>query len=93
MNGNPEHINSFANFKDVQLYIITAPDFDLVDDGTRDLSIDRNAMHLAFIEAVKATNVPFMVATGSQHKRLGEALSAVDPLLTEEAFKERFSRG
>lgn len=93
MNGNPEHINSFAKFNDVQLYIITAPDFNLVDDGTRDLTIDRDVMHLAFIEAVKATGCRFMVATGSQHKRLAEALSAIDPLITEEAFKERFSRG
>lgn len=58
------------------LYIITGDEIPFVQDGLRDGEHIRHAMHRWFINHIRRTNVPYIVATGSQTDRLKQALKA-----------------
>lgn len=54
----------------VDLYIITGDEIPFVQDGIRDGEHIRHDMHKWFIEHIKNTGVPYIIATGNQQKRL-----------------------
>ena len=62
------------------LYLVCAPDFDWVQDGTRDSGVQRQAMHEVTLRRVEATGLPWLVLTGSHDERLERAVDAVRPL-------------
>lgn len=56
-------------------YLVCAPDFPWVQDGTRESAAHREAMHAHTLEAVRASNVAFTVLTGPHQQRMRAALS------------------
>ena len=67
-------------------YLICAPDFDWVQDGTRESAADRLDMHRVTVELADASGTPFTVLKGGPARRLTEAIeivrrtTAFDPL-------------
>ena len=63
------------------LYILTAPDFDFVQDGTRDGEAIRHEMHAWFKAELTTRGLPHIVVGGSCEARLTAAVAAIEPLL------------
>lgn len=67
-------------------YLICAPDFAWVQDGTRESAAERLEMHRSTVELVVAGGAPFTVLEGDPSRRLTEAVqivrrvTAFDPL-------------
>ena len=64
----------------VDLYLVCAPDFDWVQDGTRESADEREWMHRRALEFVVASGVPHGVLTGPPDVRLSRAMGLVAPL-------------
>jgi HTH-type transcriptional regulator, transcriptional repressor of NAD biosynthesis genes len=64
------------------LYLICCPDFEWVQDGTRESAAERNWMHERTVERVAASGTPSALLTGSPDERLATAIEHVRPLLT-----------
>ena len=62
------------------LYLVCAPDFAWVQDGTRESNGHRQAMHQRTLEAVAATGVPWLLLTGGPRTRLRTALGRIKDL-------------
>jgi NadR type nicotinamide-nucleotide adenylyltransferase len=62
------------------LYLLCAPDFEWVQDGTRESSKERDWMHEAMAERARASGAQVAVLTGSPEERLDRALELVRPL-------------
>ena len=62
------------------LYLICSPDFDWVQDGTRESADQRLWMHRRTLELVRASGVPFEVLNGDHEARLRRASKLVDEL-------------
>ncbi|MCA8922772.1 MAG: AAA family ATPase [Planctomycetes bacterium] len=71
----------FAARRAPALYLLTAPDFGFVQDGTRESEAFRAAMHAWFVEALEASGVPWRLVEGPPEERLEAARAAVAPLL------------
>jgi len=63
------------------LYLLTAPDFGYVQDGTRESEAWRERMHAWFVEALEGSGVPWRLLEGEPAARLAAAREAVAPLL------------
>jgi HTH-type transcriptional regulator, transcriptional repressor of NAD biosynthesis genes len=63
------------------LYVLTAPDFPFVQDGTREGEHIRLEMHGWFIEALEAQGRSYLIVSGPREERMEAALRAIDPLL------------
>ena len=62
------------------LYLICCPDFEWVQDGTRESAAERTWMHERTVERVTATGAPSVLLTGSHDERLATALEHIRPL-------------
>lgn len=62
------------------LYLLCSPDFEWVQDGTRESNHRREWMHDAMAERARATGAEVAVLTGPPEQRLVQALEAVRPL-------------
>lgn len=62
------------------LYLVCAPDFDWVQDGTRESRAHRQTMHESILRRTEASRAEVAVLTGSTDARLDEALSLIQPL-------------
>ena len=62
------------------LYLVCSPDFDWVQDGTRESEAHRIAMHQRTLELVRASGVPYLLLEGDAATRLAAAADAVDQL-------------
>lgn len=74
-------LEALASARRYDLYLLTAPDFPFVQDGTRDGEHVRHAMHAWFVEALERRGAPWLELRGAPERRLHEALAAVEPLL------------
>lgn len=63
------------------LYILTAPDFAFVQDGTREGEEIRLEMHQWFIEVLNQKSKPYITVQGKHEQRMAEAIAAIDALL------------
>ena len=72
-------VEAVAELRDYDLYIVTAPDFDFVQDGTRVEGGHRTAMHDGLLARLKGK--PHLVVGGAPEARLAAAASAVEGLL------------
>jgi HTH-type transcriptional repressor of NAD biosynthesis genes len=65
-------------------YLVCAPDFDWVQDGTRESRAQRQAMHDETLRRVETAcrhdGVPWHLLTGPPDRRLADALAVVDDL-------------
>lgn len=75
-------VDALAALDPPDLYLVCAPDFDWVQDGTRESADFRQQMHEETVEQILATGAAFEVLTGTAHERLARSLELVDPLLT-----------
>jgi HTH-type transcriptional regulator, transcriptional repressor of NAD biosynthesis genes len=64
------------------LYLLTAPDFPFVQDGTRESEHLRAEAQEWFLEALEAQGAPWILLEGSLEDRLTRAREAVQPLLS-----------
>jgi len=62
------------------IYLVCAPDFDWVQDGTRESAEMRQWMHERTLELVERSGAPYAVLEGPADERLARALQLVDPL-------------
>ncbi|HET8883906.1 MAG TPA: AAA family ATPase [Candidatus Saccharimonadales bacterium] len=69
-----------ANDK-IDLYIITGDEIPFVQDGTRDGKHIRHDMHQSFIQHIKKTNIPYIIALGTEKARLKQSLQAVQTFI------------
>ena len=63
------------------LYLLTAPDFPFVQDGTREREHLRAQAHAWFEEALRAQERPWVLVSGSPEERLAQACAWIEPLL------------
>ena len=63
-----------------ELYLLCSPDFEWVQDGTRESNHRRDWMHEAMAERARATGAEVVVLTGPPEQRLAQALEVVRPL-------------
>jgi NadR type nicotinamide-nucleotide adenylyltransferase len=63
------------------LYLLTAPDFPFVQDGTRDGEAIRDWMHQTFVAELRATHRPWLLLTGAPHQRRAAAIAAINAAL------------
>ncbi|MDH3499657.1 MAG: AAA family ATPase [Acidimicrobiia bacterium] len=61
-------------------YLICSPDFEWVQDGSRESSRQRQAMHEWTVELVEASGVPYTVLRGAPDERLERAADLVNRL-------------
>jgi len=61
-------------------YLVCAPDFEWVQDGTRESREHRRSMHEATLERVKAAGVAWTLLSGPPDERLARALETTIPL-------------
>ena len=62
------------------LYLVCCPDFEWVQDGTRESADERTWMHERTVARVKATCAPSVLLTGSHDQRLATAFEHIRPL-------------
>ena len=67
-------MEAIADSRDYDLYILTAPDFGFIQDGTREGEEVRLEMHEWLLKALqeRAERSPFILAAGLPEKRLAE---------------------
>lgn len=74
-------VERLAAARTYDLYVLTAPDFPFVQDGTRDGEHVRHDMHAWFVEALERRGLPWINVGGPHERRLADAASSIEPLL------------
>ncbi len=74
-------LDEISKGRSPDLYILTDVDIPFVQDGTRDGEAIRENMHLRFKEELEKKKANYIILSGSQEKRLKEAIAACDALL------------
>ncbi|MBI4783751.1 MAG: AAA family ATPase [Oscillatoriophycideae cyanobacterium NC_groundwater_1537_Pr4_S-0.65um_50_18] len=74
-------VEQIADSRDYDLYILTAPDFAFVQDGTREGEHIRLEMHQWFVEALKQKGKRYITVEGCHEERMSDAVAAIAPLL------------
>jgi len=77
---SPE-VEQIADSRHYDLYILTAPDFAFVQDGTREGEHIRLEMHQWFIEVLSKKGKRYITVRGSHKQRISDAIAALEPLL------------
>ena len=83
-----DHVWRVAAGQTYDLYLLTSPDFQFVQDGTREGEAIRHEMHEWFREVLTEAKRPFVEVSGNEPARLSTAIAAVDPLLTFQRMAE-----
>lgn len=78
----PEALRQLATARRPDLYLLSAPDFPFVQDGTRDDGPHRARMHDRLAGLLAASGVPWHELRGPPAARLAEARRLVEPLRT-----------
>jgi HTH-type transcriptional regulator, transcriptional repressor of NAD biosynthesis genes len=74
-------VEAIADSRHYDLYLLTEPDFEFVQDGTRDGEHIRMEMHRWFIDELIRKNRPFIQVQGSRQNRIIQATQGIDKLL------------
>lgn len=77
MGDNSPEIEKLANKNLSDLYFVTAPDVEFVQDGTRDGERIRQWMHEEFIKELEKMNRPYFVISGPYEQRFNQAISCL----------------
>lgn len=86
-NDSPQ-VEQIARRSHYDLYILTEPDFEFVQDGTRESQHLRQSMHQQFIEILETWEKPYITVGGDRANRLSKAIDAIKPLLNFPPLKE-----
>ncbi len=68
------------------LYLITAPDFEWVQDGTRESRAEREDMHRLTVELVAGSGAAYEVLGGTHNERIASAVAAIEAAVTYPVF-------
>ncbi|MBW4623529.1 MAG: AAA family ATPase [Cyanosarcina radialis HA8281-LM2] len=74
-------VERLADSRHYDLYILTAPDFEFVQDGTREGEQIRLEMHQWFIDMLDRKGKKYITVAGAHEKRMADAIEAIDSLL------------
>jgi nicotinamide riboside kinase len=74
-------VERLADSRYYDLYILTAPNFDFVQDGTREGEEIRLEMHQWFIETLDRQGKHYITVAGAHDRRMAESSAAIDSLL------------
>lgn len=77
---NDDELDVLAADASPDLYLVCAPDFAWVQDGTRESRAHRQVMHESILRRTEASRAEVAVLTGSPDDRLAAALSLIQPL-------------
>ena len=88
----PAWIEESAAARRPDLYLLCATDVEWIADGVRDRGHMRDEMQQLFSEAVRGSGTRFVHVAGSRARRLEEATSAIDALLTRLLFLRQRER-
>ena len=80
LGGDDPALLAIAEANRPDMYLVCCPDFDWVQDGTRESAGHRAAMHEWTLELVEASGVPHRLLDGGPDGRLADAVDAVDRL-------------
>ena len=73
-----DKLENFMSFNDLpDLYLICCPDFDWIQDGTRESKDYRLTMHETIIRYVKQTGIEYLLLEGAHEKRFEDAINAI----------------
>lgn len=76
---NPE-LDAIAAKNAPDLYLVCAPDFDWVQDGTRESKAHRQAMHDSVLDRAEVSGADVAVLSGPHDSRLNSALDRIETL-------------
>jgi len=76
-----ELVERIADSREYCLYLLTAPDFGFVDDGTREDGQHRLEMHEDLKRLLTRKGRRFVEVGGSREERVAAAAAAIEPLL------------
>jgi len=74
-------VETIANTRRYDLYILAGDEIPFVQDGLRDGEHIRHWMHERFIEALTETNRPWVLVTGDLADRISQAVRYIDEIL------------
>ena len=74
-------VERIADRRHYDLYLLTAPDFAFVQDGTREGEHIRLEMHQWLIDVLSQKGKPYILVEGSYEQRMAAAIAAINPLL------------
>lgn len=80
MGTRSNEVETIANRRHYDLYIVTGDEIPFEDDGLRDGEHVRHAMHARFIERLTEEKKNFIVVTGTPAERLEKAVAAIEAL-------------
>lgn len=81
-----EKLEQIAASRNYDLYLLTAPDFEFVQDGTRESESLRMTMHQWFLEALEHQGKPYILVEGSHEGRMVQATEAIAQVLKFPSF-------
>ncbi len=81
-----EQLQQIAASRNYDLYLLTAPDFGFVQDGTRESESLRMTMHQWFLDELERQGRRYIVLGGSHEGRMMQAMEAIAQLLKFPAF-------
>lgn len=74
-------LEALSDARTYALTLLTAPDFEFVQDGTRDDAPElRATMHQWFLDELARKDLPFVIVGGSPSERIARANAAIEPL-------------
>jgi NadR type nicotinamide-nucleotide adenylyltransferase len=81
-----EKLQQIAASRNYDLYLLTAPDFGFVQDGTRESESLRMTMHIRFLEELERQGKRYLVLGGSHKGRMVQATEAIAQVLKFPSF-------
>lgn len=77
-----DRVEEIVSQRDYDLYLLTQPDFDFVQDGTRDGMHIRDEMHGWFLQTLNDHHRKFKIVEGRHEQRMANAIREIESLLT-----------
>lgn len=74
-------VEALADSRSYDLYLLTEPDFEFVQDGTREGRSIRDEMHEWFRAVLEQKKRNFIGVAGSPEHRLSQSIESIEPLL------------
>ena len=81
LNKRSIEVETIANSRRYDLYILTGDEIPFIQDGLRDGEQIRHWMHERFIEALTETSRPWVLVSGSLDERISQAVRCIDDVL------------
>jgi nicotinamide riboside kinase len=74
-------VDAVAKAHRPDLYLVTRPDLEWVQDGTRESNGFRREMHDWTIAAIEDAGIPYQIVSGDPEERLRQSIDVIEPFL------------